>query len=89
MKILNPDKVKKGFDTGLFVDHPFIDDKKIPIFVANFVLKEYGLGAIFGCPAHDQRDLDFANEYNLDVIPVVKPINIMKIILKFNNEGIY
>ena len=44
--------------------------------MANFVLKEYGLGAIFGCPAHDQRDLDFANEYNIDVIPVVKPNNI-------------
>ena len=47
--------------------------KKLPIFVANFVLKEYGLGAIFGCPAHDQRDLDFANKYNIDVIAVVKP----------------
>ena len=44
-------------------------------FAANFVLKEYGLGAIFGCPAHDQRDLDFANEYNLEIIPVVKPLN--------------
>ena len=70
-------------NTGLFAEHPFIRGEKIPIFVANFVLKEYGLGAIFGCPAHDQRDLDFANEYNLDVIPVVKPINILKkIILK-------
>ena len=56
--------------------------KKIPIFVANFVLKEYGLGAIFGCPAHDQRDLDFANEYNLDVIPVVKPNILRKINFK-------
>ena len=73
---INPDKVKRGFDTGLFANHPFIEGKKIPIFVANFVLKEYGLGAIFGCPAHDQRDLDFAREYNLDVIPVVKPANI-------------
>ena len=63
-------------NTGLFAEHPFIEGKKIPIFVANFVLKEYGLGAIFGCPAHDQRDLDFANEYNIDVIPVVKPIDI-------------
>ena len=73
---LNPEKTKKGFNTGLFVDHPFIKGKKLPIFVANFVLKEYGLGAIFGCPAHDQRDLDFAKEYNIDVIPVVKPSNI-------------
>ena len=72
-KNLNSDKVKKGYETGLVAEHPFIDGKKIPIFIANFVLKEYGLGAIFGCPAHDQRDLDFANEYKLDVIPVVKP----------------
>ena len=71
---LNPDKVKMGFDTGLKVDHPFINGKKLPVFVANFVLKEYGLGAIFGCPAHDQRDLEFARKYNLDVIPVVKPV---------------
>ena len=60
---INPEKFKKGFNTDLFVDHPFIENKKLPIFVANFVLKEYGLGAIFGCPAHDQRDLDFAIEY--------------------------
>ena len=70
---INPEKFKRGFNTGLFVDHPFIENKKLPIFVANFVLKEYGLGAIFGCPAHDQRDLDFAIEYGLDIIPVVKP----------------
>ncbi len=75
-KGLDSEKVKKGFDIGLFVNHPFIKHKKLPVYVANFVLKEYGLGAIFGCPAHDQRDLDFAREYNLDVIPVVKPPNI-------------
>ena len=74
-KNLNSDKIKKGYKTGLLAEHPFIEGKNIPIFIANFVLKEYGLGAIFGCPAHDQRDLDFANEYNLDVIPVVKPKN--------------
>ena len=74
-KDLNPDKVKRGFNTNLHVDHPFIKGKKLPVYVANFVLKEYGLGAIFGCPAHDQRDLEFANEYGLDVIPVVKPFN--------------
>jgi Leucyl-tRNA synthetase len=73
---LNHEKEKKGFNTGLLVEHPFIDGKKIPVFVANFVLKEYGLGSIFGCPAHDQRDLDFANEYNLEVITVVKPNNV-------------
>ncbi len=77
-KDLNPEKVKKGFNTGFFVDHPFIKNKKLPVYIANFVLKEYGLGAIFGCPAHDQRDLDFANEYNLDVIPVVKPADSFK-----------
>ncbi len=75
-KRINPDKIKQGFDLGISVEHPFIKDKKLPIFVANFVLKEYGLGAIFGCPAHDQRDLDFAREYKLEVIPVVKPNNI-------------
>ena len=75
-KDLNPDKTKKGFDTSLFVEHPLIKNKKIPVFISNFVLKEYGLGAIFGCPAHDQRDLDFANEYNLEVIPVLRPSNI-------------
>ncbi len=84
---INPDKIKKGFDTGLLANHPFIEGKKLPIFVANFVLKEYGLGAIFGCPAHDQRDLDFAREYNLDVIPVVKPINISENNFKITTEA--
>ena len=70
---LDSEKIKKGINTGLKVLHPFIPNKEIPVFIANFVLVEYGLGAIFGCPAHDQRDLDFAIEYNLDVIPVVKP----------------
>ncbi len=75
---VNSEKVKRGYGMGLTVDHPFIKNKKLPIFVANFVLNEYGLGAIFGCPAHDQRDLDFAKEYKLDVIPVVKPNNILE-----------
>ena len=86
-KSLNPDKIKKGFDTGLFVNHPFIKGKKLPVYIANFVLKEYGLGAIFGCPAHDQRDLDFANEYGLDVIPVVKPNNIKEDEFKIKDEA--
>jgi leucyl-tRNA synthetase len=64
---------KKGFDTGLTVAHPFIEGKTLPVYVANFVLMEYGAGAIFGCPAHDQRDLDFARKYGLPVIPVVCP----------------
>ena len=62
---------KKGYDTKLFANHPFIENKKIPIFVANFVLMDYGTGAIFGCPAHDQRDLDFAKKYNLQIIEVI------------------
>lgn len=64
---------KRGFDTGLKVRHPFVDDHELPVYVANFVLMEYGAGAIFGCPAHDQRDLDFARKYGLPVIPVVLP----------------
>ena len=86
-KNINPDKTKKGFDTNLSAEHPFIEGKKIPIFVANFVLKEYGLGAIFGCPAHDQRDLDFAIEYNIDVIPVVKPNDIVEDNFKINSKA--
>lgn len=63
---------KKGFDTGLKAIHPF-DGRELPVYVANFVLMEYGTGAIFACPAHDQRDLDFARKYDLPVIPVVRP----------------
>ena len=63
---------KLGFDTGLKVKHPFTG-KPLPVWIANFVLMGYGTGAIFGCPAHDQRDLDFARKYNLDVTPVVLP----------------
>jgi leucyl-tRNA synthetase len=64
---------KKGFDTGLKVVHPFDDKILLPVYVANFVLMDYGTGAIFGCPAHDQRDLDFARKYGLTVTPVVCP----------------
>ncbi len=64
---------KKGFDTGLEVVHPFIEGKTLPVYVANFILMGYGTGAIFGCPAHDQRDHDFATKYGLDIIPVVLP----------------
>ena len=62
---------KIGFKTDLFLDHPFINNKKIPLYFANFVLMDYGTGAIFGCPAHDQRDFDFAKKYNLEIIQVV------------------
>ena len=65
---------KRGFDTGLRVKHPFIPGVTFPIWIANFVLMEYGTGAIFGCPAHDQRDLDFARKYDLSVLPVVLPV---------------
>ena len=64
---------KVGYDTGIQVRHPFDDKRTLPLYVANFVLMEYGTGAIFGCPAHDQRDLEFARKYGLDVIPVVAP----------------
>ena len=64
---------KKGFDTGLKALHPFVSGRELPVYVANFILMEYGTGAIYGCPAHDQRDLDFARNYGLDVIPVVAP----------------
>jgi leucyl-tRNA synthetase len=62
---------KIGFNTKISVNHPFIVGKKIPVYVANFVLMDYGTGAIFGCPAHDQRDMDFAKKYNLEIIEVV------------------
>ena len=51
---------------------PFKNDVKLKIFIANFILMDYGTGAIFGCPAHDQRDYDFAVKYSLDIIPVIK-----------------
>jgi leucyl-tRNA synthetase len=63
---------KLGFKTGFSAFHPFLN-KKIPIYVANFILMDYGTGAIFGCPAHDQRDLEFAQKYKLEIIPVVTP----------------
>ncbi len=84
---------KLGFFTNKFVKHPFINGKKIPIYFANFVLMDYGSGAIFGCPAHDQRDLDFAKKYNLEIIEVVsdkenKKKNFDKISEAYTGEGI-
>ena len=64
---------KRGIDTGLRAVHPFDSSRQLPVYVANFVLMQYGSGAIFGCPAHDQRDLDFARRQKLPVIPVVRP----------------
>jgi leucyl-tRNA synthetase len=68
------DKAEKlGFDTGMRAIHPFDPAWKLPVYVANFVLMDYGTGAIFGCPAHDQRDLEFANKYRLGNKPVICP----------------
>ena len=64
---------KKGLFTGLYVEHPFDKKWKLPIYIANFILMDYGTGAIFGCPAHDQRDYDFAKKYNLPIKVVVSP----------------
>jgi leucyl-tRNA synthetase len=64
---------KLGFDTGMKALHPFDPEWKLPVYVANFIVMDYGTGAIFGCPAHDQRDLDFANKYGLGNTPVVCP----------------
>ena len=89
--LANAEKI--GFNTGLFALHPFKNKIKLPIYIANFVLMDYGTGSIFGCPAHDQRDLDFANKYKLEVLPVVKPknINTTKFLIKdkaFIEDGI-
>jgi leucyl-tRNA synthetase len=64
---------KRGFRTGVDAVHPLDKQRRVPVYIANFVLMEYGTGAVFGCPAHDQRDLDFARKYELPVIPVVLP----------------
>jgi leucyl-tRNA synthetase len=63
---------KIGFNTGLKVLHPF-DGREVTVWIANFILSDYGTGAIFGCPAHDQRDFEFATKYQLPIIPVVRP----------------
>ena len=78
---------KQGFDTGLRVKHPFVEGREHPIYVANFVLMEYGTGAIFGCPAHDQRDLDFARKYGLPVVPVVAPEEVDAAEFSVGNEA--
>jgi leucyl-tRNA synthetase len=80
---------KLGYKTPFFAFHPFLN-KKLPIYVANFILMDYGTGAIFGCPAHDQRDLEFAKKYNLEIIPVVGPKKSKKIIIEdhaFTEDG--
>ena len=66
---------KKGLDTGIRVKHPFDPAWEMPVYIANFILMDYGTGAIFGCPAHDQRDLDFANKYGLSVVSTMVPMS--------------
>jgi Leucyl-tRNA synthetase len=78
---------KEGFDTGILVQHPFDENIKLPVYIANFVLSSYGTGAIFGCPAHDQRDLDFANKYGLPVLPVVCPADVDEQDMLIKNEA--
>jgi leucyl-tRNA synthetase len=82
---------KKGIDTGLRVPHPFIPDHFLPVWIANFVLMGYGTGAVFGCPAHDQRDLDFARKYNLSVKAVVVPQGVTELVIQedaFTGDGL-
>ena len=81
---------KIGFKTDLIAINPLDSSIKTPVYFANFVLMDYGLGAVFGCPAHDQRDLDFAKKYNLKIIPVVKPEKDRELEIKdeaFTGEG--
>ena len=88
--LANAEKI--GFQTNLKVAHPFIKNKFLKIYVANFVLMDYGTGAIFGCPAHDQRDLDFAKKYKIEIIEVIskdskKVKNFEKINEAFTEDG--
>ncbi len=78
---------KKGINLEYYVKHPLIKDKFLPVYVANFILMDYGTGAIYGCPAHDQRDLDFAKKYDLDILPVILPENYDKTTFKIDDEA--
>jgi leucyl-tRNA synthetase len=78
---------KRGFDTGLRVRHPVIEGATLPVYIANFIVMEYGTGAIFGCPAHDQRDLEFARAKGLPVIPVVLPPDANKLSFTIGDEA--
>ena len=84
--LANAEKI--GFDTGLFATNPFVKEKKIPIFFANFVLMDYGTGAIFGCPGHDQRDFDFAKKYKLPIIKVVSDNSDEPLTEAFTGNGV-
>ena len=88
--LANAEKI--GFNTKLLANHPFIKEKKLPVYVANFILMDYGTGAIFGCPAHDQRDLDFAKKYKLEITEVVseklsEPKNFNKLSEAYIGDG--
>ena len=83
--LANAEKI--GFKTNLIAINPLDKNMKVPVYIANFVLMDYGLGAIFGCPAHDQRDLDFAIKYKLQVNPVVLPPNENKKNFKINKQA--
>ncbi len=80
---------KKGLFTGLEVAHPFDPTIRLPVVIANFILMDYGTGAIFGCPAHDQRDLDFARKYDLPVLPVVLPPDATAADFHVGDRGLY
>jgi leucyl-tRNA synthetase len=86
------DKAEKiGFDTGIKAIHPFDPAWKLPVYVANFVLMDYGTGALFGCPAHDQRDFEFAHKYKLGVTTVVAPSGAKNFVVTdapFEGDGI-
>ncbi|HSQ97272.1 MAG TPA: leucine--tRNA ligase [Rickettsiales bacterium] len=79
---------KKGVFTGLYVEHPFDNNWKLPVWIANFILMDYGTGAIFACPAHDGRDFEFAKKYDLPIKQVVEPVDNSKIELPYEEEGV-
>ena len=80
---------KQGFDTGIRAIHPFDKDWALPVYVANFILMDYGTGAIFGCPSGDQRDLDFARRYGLPVVPVILPPGKDAATFVIEGQGLY
>ena len=79
---------KIGFKTNIIAINPLDETIEVPVYFANFVLMDYGFGAVFGCPAHDQRDLDFANKYNLKVIAVIRPLEASED-FKISSEALY
>ena len=78
---------KEGLQVKYHIKHPLIKEKFLPLYIANFILMDYGSGAIYGCPAHDQRDLDFANRYNIEIIPVICPGNLVDTNFQITNEA--